>query len=691
MKKLKKITSLSLALLMILNTFLPITVLALNTEGGIVLTFSINPNHEGHTITEEGGHLKIDNNFVDPKDLTTEDYLVACNDNICTMSFDNTINSVSLNIDGMTAFSLRANGQIFDSSKVFISSDSISVEHYYDPNPGTNSGTNPDPGQNLQPFTYDETKLSFTITFNISNNAPQNFSFETNEINTQLQVTDGEHHTFLGIEDGSHNNVEQKDIYVTLSNNNKTATVKIYNQDSGVMFSTPGDGIFNIDNYSGAYDLVTENQTLTIVEKEGQEPFDGKVLLIWQCGEEACKHEFNLTEPQTMSYFLDTDITDDEDNTRKFDLKKAFNGEIKAGYAFPSDLTEWETLYTQTNANYSFRTVDLDLLLDGRMHEIEQIYEQNGTCEHTGVPGEFEQCIDEHANPTIVDRGISGRISNGQEFGPNSHIAYGDNEFKITVYTKDYAGLKEDETTYNYRRQRFETMYSESKDISESTKENPYILDTLLIEGKTIITSNNVNEITFKEVKPLNVPEGAIEVEETSNGKFEITFNSNFYDRTIFEITDQNNNKYYVRIVRSIIDISFHDGNPIINKNNTYVEVDLLYDDEQSWEDYEVNATIVLNDGTYKKETLTNLRAIDKGGGNVYYTEETQFGEHLKTAAFGLDLDGDEHYLESVEGIYINVRKAGSTEETYAGTYAGNGRGLFITGSEEGPIVDYSK
>ena len=684
MKKLKKLTSLSLALLMILNTFLPITVLALNTEGGIVLSFNV--NHDGHTATVQDGHLRIDGNFVDPKNITSENYEVACNNNACTMSFDNQIQSVQLNIEGLNAFSLRAQGQIIDSNTTFTSSENIAIE-----NPVNTNNNNNNNNQNTQPFTYDETKLSMTITLNMSNNMPNNYEFETNSINTQLTVTDGNQHSFLGIETGSHSNVQQQDIYVTLSNNNKTATIKIYNNNNGVMLSRSGDSIFDIDNYSGSFDLITQDTTLTISEREQEAPFDGKVLLIWQCGEETCKHEFNLTNPQQMTYVLDSTIKDDADDQLVFDLKKVLNGESKAAYVLPSDLEAWETLYTQTHSNYDFRTVDIDLLLDGRMREIEEQYEQNGICKHTGNPGEFEQCIDNHAHPTIVDRGLAARLSNGQEMGANSHIAYGDNVFKITVYTDDYVGLKEDESTYNYRRERFETMYSESKDISGTTKENPYVLDTLLIEGKTIISSNNINGVEFKEVKALDVPEGAVEVTKIADGKFKIEFNSNFFDRTIFEITDTNNNKYYVRIVRSILDISVHNGNTVIHKDNTYVEVDLLFDDQQSWDEYEVNATIVFKDGTYKKQTLTNLKAIDKGGANVFYDEETQFGEHLKTAAFGLDLDGDEHYFESIEGIYINVRKSGSTEENYAGTYAGNGRGLFITGSEYGPIVDYSK
>ena len=691
MKILKKLTSISLSLIMLLNMFLPMTVLAEGNEpqyheyqaGGPVLSFSVAGDH---TLEENGGHLVIDGNFVDPRsgqtNLDSQYYRVNCENNACTMSIDTSIESVSLNFVP-EAYSLLSGETVLSPDTVFTENTNITVA-----NPVNNNNNN---NNNNQPYTYNENELSFTITFNMANNAPQNFSFETNEINTELRVSDGQATAFIGIDAHDHNHVEAQNIKVELSQDHKSAIVKIYNHNQGVFFTTAGDSFAKIDDYSGAYQLITQNTTLTVSEWVHEPEFDGKVLLIWQCGEETCKHELNLENPQQMTYVLDSTIKDDDDNQLVFDLKKALNGESIAAYVLPRDLEEWEEIYGQEDANYDFRTVDTNLLLNGRMQEIEHELEQNGTCEHTGNPGEFEHCVDEHAHPTIVDRGLSARLSNGQEMGANSHIAYGDNIFKITVYTEDYVGLKEDESTYSYRRDRFETMYSESKDISGTTQENPYVLDTLLIEGKAIISSNNINGVEFKEVKALDIPEGAVEITKIADGKFQIKFNSNFYDRTIFEITDTNNTKYYVRIVRSIASVSVHNNDPIINKNNMFVEVDLLYDAEQSWDDYEVNATIVLNDGTYQKQTLTNLGAIDIGGGNVFYVQEKYFGQNLKIASFGLDLDGDEHYFESIEGIYINVRKSGSTDENYAGTYAGNGRGLFITGSEYGPIIDYSK
>lgn len=687
MKKLKKLTSLSLALLIILNTFLPITVLALNTEGGIVLTFSLHPNHEGHSIREQEGHLVIDNNYVDPNGLTIESYVVACNDSVCTMSFDNTIESVKLDIDGMDAFSLRAQGQVIDSNTTFTNSDNISVEHYFNPNPGPNPGQNPEPDG---PLEYDETKLSLTITLNMADNAPENFEYFTNSSFTSIGVTDGQETSYIGLDRNDHSEVAFEDVQVTLSNNNKTATVKIYNNDQGIFMTTPGDSIFKIDDYFGAYEIITQNGTYTTSVWEHEPPFDGNILFIWQCGDKACKKEIHLENPQEMTYIKDSTITD---GTNVFNLKEALNNINNIGYVFPYRLEEWETQYkidnNLTDQQYDFKNIDVELLLNGRIDQIRRQYFEDGTCEFTGIPGEFEQCVDEHAHPTIIDRGL-GQLGTGQQIGASSYTSFGDNVFKITIYSEDYVAIREDETNLKYKINRFETMYTDSKDITGSTKTNPVVMETLLMEGKTTISSNNIEGVQFKSVKPLDVPEGAIDITDLGNGKFEIKFNSNFFDRTIFEITDTNNNIYYVRIVRKVLDASFHYNNPIINKNNPHLEVMLSFDNQTSWNDYEVNATLIMKDGSYKKSTLENLGAIDIGGGNVYYVDHMEGGTNFDIASFGLDLT--EADLNSIEGVYVNVRKTGSTDENYAGTYAGNGRGIYIGFDDHGnPIVDYSK
>lgn len=116
----------------------------------------------------------------------------------------------------------------------------------------------------------------------------------------------------------------------------------------------------------------------------------------------------------------------------------------------------------------------------------------------------------------------------------------------------------------------------------------------------------------------------------------------------------------------------------------------LSFDNQTSWDDYEVNATLVMKDGSYKKTTLENLRAIDIGGGNVFYVDHMEGGTNFDIASFGLDLTEEE--LNNIEGVYVNVRKSGSTDENYAGTYAGNGRGIYIGFDDHGnPIIDYSK
>lgn len=679
MKKLKKLTSLTLALLMTL-TALPLRVLAINP--GIVLTFTRTGEHT--LTTEQDGHLRIDNIIIDPKDLSMgQDYEVSCNDNVCTMTFDSSKTAVLLDLQGNYPFGLEANSNEVNGNTQFTSNTNIVVTNPSNQNPGPNPG--PD-----EPLEYDETKLSFTITLNMADDAPENFEYFTNNSFTTIGVTDGQISTHLGFDKNDHSEVAYEDIQVTLSNNNKTATIKIYNNNQGIFMTTPGDSIFKIDNYYGAYEIITEDGTYTTSVWEHEPAFDGNVLFIWQCGDKACKKEIHLDEPQEMTYIKDSTITD---GTNVFNLNEALNNINNIGYVFPYRLEEWETQYKAdnnlTDEQYDFKNVDVELLLNGRIDEIRRQYFEDGTCEFTGIPGEFEQCVDEHAHPTIVDNGL-GQLGTGQQIGANSYTSFGDNLFKITIYSEDYVAIREDETNLKYRINRFETMYTDSKDITGSTKTNPVVMETLLMEGKTTISSNNIEGVQFKSVKPLDVPAGAIDVTDLGNGKFEIKFNSNFFDRTIFEITDTNNNTYYVRMVRKVLDANFHYNNPIINKNNPHLEVMLSFDNETSWNDYEVNATLVMKDGSYKKSTLENLGAIDIGGGNVYYVDHMEGGTNFDIASFGLDLTEEE--LNNIDGVYVNVRKSGSTDENYAGTYAGNGRGIYIGFDDHGnPIVDYSK
>ena len=90
-------------------------------------------------------------------------------------------------------------------------------------------------------------------------------------------------------------------------------------------------------------------------------------------------------------------------------------------------------------------------------------------------------------------------------------------------------------------------------DISETTKDSPVYLYAFLLQDTVELEANTIsNPITG--VKALDVSERAVSVIKVDN-KFKITFSSNYYDNIEFELTDNANNKYYIRIGRINLDL----------------------------------------------------------------------------------------------------------------------------------------
>ena len=141
----------------------------------------------------------------------------------------------------------------------------------------------------------------------------------------------------------------------------------------------------------------------------------------------------------------------------------------------------------------------------------------------------------------------------------------------------------------------------------------------------------------------------------------------------------------YFRINRLTVDARLdHDS-----KGNYFVSTYFYYDNRTSYTDYKLTAKIVYKDGKSKIVTLENSKKIDDGLGNVTYAYEVDQekikdgpkGKGLKVAAYAYSVDEAEAKI--VSKIYINVEKVGSTKTTYAGAFAGSGRGMLINVEEE--------
>lgn len=147
MKK-TKLVALSLVLALTLNMMMPFMTVVATTSYTITFTAS-----NGHTILNDGGHLKIDGQFVDLKD--------SSNNNIGEVNVTGTTGSITvldgtvgkLNYNSANLFTLyNTNGHneyVMDSE---ISSNVVfMIEDYSNPDPDPNSNTNPEPEPNQNP------------------------------------------------------------------------------------------------------------------------------------------------------------------------------------------------------------------------------------------------------------------------------------------------------------------------------------------------------------------------------------------------------------------------------------------------------------------------------------------------------------------------------------------------------------
>ena len=144
MKKIsKKMMAILLSMATIFSSFAP--VIRVYANGSYKFTFKIDPNAEQtHTMVIEQGHLKIDNQYVDPREAT--DYTASCEsgNNICTITI-NDGTETTLNFNTANLFQLYAGGNPINNGTNFSVDTSIQIQDYTN-----NSGNNPSTENNVE-------------------------------------------------------------------------------------------------------------------------------------------------------------------------------------------------------------------------------------------------------------------------------------------------------------------------------------------------------------------------------------------------------------------------------------------------------------------------------------------------------------------------------------------------------------
>ena len=267
--------------------------------------------------------------------------------------------------------------------------------------------------------------------------------------------------------------------------------------------------------------------------------------------------------------------------------------------------------------------------------------------------------------------------------GENCISTMGDLAFKLTIYNDGkYEGIEVGvPNDYEYYPSFWDGVFHwNTVDISGTTVDNPAVFEAFLLE-KTIQINSNIVSKKIKSIKALNVPERAVSFENIENGIWNITYSSNYYDEIEFELTDVNNNKYYMTILRTNVRLVGYASNP----EDSAVYAAVYYPASDSYKNYSIILTINYKDGSKETKIIKNpVKAIDDEGGNLIETYEYTGGENLKQSWY--KLDGVERGQKStVSSFNITVVKNYSTtSEIYGGTLSGADDGIKFVSNGHG-------
>lgn len=258
-------------------------------------------------------------------------------------------------------------------------------------------------------------------------------------------------------------------------------------------------------------------------------------------------------------------------------------------------------------------------------------------------------------------RGINANTSKSHMGGMN---------FRFIIYSEGYMGLKLKNLDYNPD---FigGLFYEDHFDLGLTTKDKPAIIQTSMLNKEIEIEKTEIGT-PFKSVKALDVTDKAVEVTNRGDGIFKIKFNSNYYDRVIFEVTTVDNETGYMMIARDSLNISF------MGQHREKIQATLYYTKENSYKDYQVVANIIYKNGSSTTKVLDAVKDAEHDTNRDQYQYETigdaamMDNSKLKKCQFVIDNN------ENINKVYFTVVKKGATTviDTYKGTFAGSKSGV---------------
>lgn len=400
---------------------------------------------------------------------------------------------------------------------------------------------------------------------------------------------------------------------------------------------------------------------------DGHHDFNGNAWFIWNCRQGSlCRYKITgLTEAvdtgtditYTTKYIPASDVTAIVD---EFNVELNLNGLLDLAASTPAnELAPYLFVYD-------------DCIKDDHDNPIAK------TC-IAGISGintwsELQTWWD--ANITDYDDQKNFAIDpTGASSGNNIISTNGDRSFRATIYDDtDYYGISNASSTteLTYYPEFWNTaFFNPAYDVSGTSLESPKIIQSFLLEPKVTLKSDDISSpITSIEVASEGVPATAVTITPKGDGKFDIVFNSNYYDKVVFRVTS-GDKSYYAAIARVVVGHDY-ERNPVL-----YVP---LGDSKE----YDLIATYYFADGTEQTYTLEQLGA-GEGGKNL---EARGYG--FRTEDQG-KVDLRPTATNRVVGVSYTTAVAGSTADNYKGTLGGSNKGTYFKIENGSFILDITK
>ena len=332
-----------------------------------------------------------------------------------------------------------------------------------------------------------------------------------------------------------------------------------------------------------------------------------------------------------INYVKSSTLIDDTDNKTKYDITKQTGSNNSENYYFC-----WTKDFESIKETQEFQE---------SKDKMKYLFEKRVTVDPTGA--------------------VSGK---------NSISTNGDREFRLTIYNDELNSYQDITVGVADGHKYFPmfwdpTFFSNTKDISGSTLENPTVFETYLLEDKISIKSSAYSS-EFKSVEAVDVPMKAVTIDKVESGQYNVKFNSNFYDKVKLKITDINNNVYYVLISRITLQVRDNFG-PNTSAEDEKLTVSLLYPSDKNYNEYQLVAKVNYKNGKTETKILNNSFIKDEQ--NNYTTEyEGEGGTNLKFCEYEIPCPN-----KSVKNVELTVIKKGALGgAAYGGTFAGSNAGI---------------